>query len=661
MSQYSYKFEDERYVIYENSSPLTTPSGNIVTTLYEPLADRILLDLNRYGMNFRSASSILSWHFTMIDNFAEMGRKRVIETMIDSFLTHIDWTCLENHGKPWFKRFGDWYNRRVSIAQWLSEITLMQLTAACCIGNAYESLNISLTLALIVENYTGGERDNHLREVAHLIADTYQFGDFEEIYYDFKTFEMYYGFHFEEDGATLNGIIDICEDSDEELDIDDLTGHSVTIEQLIGRNFVHYINFEPDENLSTSVSVDALKLDISTEDEYIESDDENEDEFGEDDCDENDYLGDYLPDDCWVKRYVDDEDPDICYLMYMVVNDDGSIEDSGCIEETTSRFGGGGLFFMIPQLSYSSSITYDYTSYPCDKVLDDLHLLFSGKFISNNFTFIGKKLPQSMIDAGGNGGSNTNYTFALQSAYRLAYMHMSIDTDEQGIINQMHYSTYQSSGNAYGDMFSRPVSLSDRADEAMDMLLHIYDMYADDELDSESTTEDTNINNILQYKNKWFPILEEIKEKLDIDTKWIESPGLASDIAVSLLFDKTLKREDIIKNAFDETLNLSNSDNVEDIYTVCQRMANLCISLDYAPAGLWFGSFCEEILEKYEDAQYWYNKAASFGNGIAMYKVGMLYLNKKVALPETTSLKRCFTDAVAHGVAEAQIILDTYF
>ena len=59
----------------------------------------------------------------------------------------------------------------------------------------------------------------------------------------------------------------------------------------------------------------------------------------------------------------------------------------------------------------------------------------------------------------------------------MAYMHMSVDTSEDGIIEDFAYSTYRSTGNSYGDMFSRPESLSDRTDEAMDMLLYIYDKY----------------------------------------------------------------------------------------------------------------------------------------------------------------------------------------
>ena len=57
MSNYSYKQEGDRYVIYDGDTILTTPAGNNVTTLYKPLADRILKDLNRYGMSFHSTEN----------------------------------------------------------------------------------------------------------------------------------------------------------------------------------------------------------------------------------------------------------------------------------------------------------------------------------------------------------------------------------------------------------------------------------------------------------------------------------------------------------------------------------------------------------------------------------------------------------------------------
>ena len=67
---------------------------------------------------------------------------------------------------------------------------------------------------------------------------------------------------------------------------------------------------------------------------------------------------------------------------------------------------------------------------------------------------------------------------------------MSIDTSEEGVIEDMSYSTYQSSGSAYGDMFSRPTSYPDRRDEAFDMLLYIYDMYTNEELEHMKSEEE---------------------------------------------------------------------------------------------------------------------------------------------------------------------------
>ena len=486
MSDYSYKQEGDRYVIYDGDTILTTPAGNNVTTLYKPLADRILKDLNRYGMSFHSADSILAWHFTAIDNFAPMGHARVEQILASSFLRTVDWTCKEQHGAEWKKAFGKWSNRQEQIQEWLSKATIMQMTAACCIGNAYHSINLALTLAIIMEKYAGDERHAAFEALAELIEDNSFYGPKSDMMNDFKTFELYYGIHLDEEGRILDDIIDNDPDEDEEeIDVDDLSEFSVTVEQLIGRNFYHYTDCELDESQPAAYDFSELVLDES-DDEDEDDDDEEGDEDAYEDEDENDKsegLADYLPDDCWVKRFVDDDDPNTFYLLYIVLNEDGKIEYSGCIEETSQQMGGGGFFFMIPGMEMPSVKSYDYNSYPPEKVIDDLRLLFKGRALPLDFSFVGKRLPQAMIDEGGNGGSDTEYTYAIQSAFRLAYMHMSVDTTEDGVVEDFSYSTYQSSGSAYGDMFSRPTCFSDRKDEAMDMLLHIYDMYTDEELE----------------------------------------------------------------------------------------------------------------------------------------------------------------------------------
>lgn len=478
MGNYYYKSENNKFIIYDGDNVLTTPSGKAVVTIYETLAKRIVFDLERYGMNFRSISSILSWHFTMIDNFAPREHAEVEDILFNSFLTRNDWTCRERHGADWSRVFGSWNERQHCIEQWLKKATHMQMTAACCIGNAYESINLAFVLAVVLENYEDEERDAQLRNVAQLLADTYEFGPFDDIYDSFKTFELYYGIHLKTDGAiACYAFPNKCEDDEfSDLDIDVLDEYQVTTEQLVGRNYYHYTNCQVDENQPAKHPIGDINL--SDVEYYDEEDCEEDDEHEEDSSSE---LKELLPEDCWVKRIVDEEDPHTCYLIYLVV-EDGYIEDSGCIEENSQSFGGGSFFFTIPGMDLEGEKTYEYNSYPPEFVVDELRLLLKGKSIPLDFAFIGKRLPQKIINAGGNGGSNTEYTYALQSAYRMAYMHMSVDTSEDGIIEDFTYSTYRSTGNSYGDMFSRPESLSDRTDEAMDMLLYIYDKYTDEEL-----------------------------------------------------------------------------------------------------------------------------------------------------------------------------------
>lgn len=455
--------------------------------MYETVADRILLDLNRYGMNFHSVDSILAWHFTLIDNFAPMGHERVERILAGSFLRTTDWTCKENRGADWYKAFGKWSMRKEQIVEWLEKATIMQMTAACCIGNAYNSINLALTLAIIMEKYTGHDRTRAFDVLAKLIEDNSYYGPYVDIIRDFNTFSLYYGIHLDEEGPILDDIIADEDDVDteEELDVDDLEGRTVTVEQLVGRNYYHYTDCEMDRVQPASYTLSDIDMDESEEELEIKDEDEDEEENEEanenDYSDESDDLGDYLPDDCWVKRFVDDNDPNTCYLLYLSLDEDGNIDDSGCISELSQRMGAGNFIFTVPGMELPSIKYYEYESYPPDKVVEDLRSMFKGRVLPLDFSFKGKRLPQAMIEADGNGGSSTEYTYALHSAYRLAYMHISIDTDENDVIEDFSYSTYQSSGSDFGDMFSRPEQINDSKNEIIEMLLYIIDQYTDEE------------------------------------------------------------------------------------------------------------------------------------------------------------------------------------
>lgn len=453
-----------------------TPAGNAVRTSYRDLADRILNDLDRLGYNYRSPESILAWHFTMIDNFSRMDHSDVEEILDQSFMQRNDWTFEENQDdESWTAVFGEEESRNDIIREWLSNCTHMQLTAACCIGNAYHSINIAFVLARLMENYEGDKLKQKFIHLARQIAESSVYGPAEDIIGDFTTFELYYGIHLNEEGKIIN------EELDDDGESDKYVGSKVSVDDLIGRNFYLYCDGKKEESQPFELNLPDLELDTESDD-VMTDEDEDEDEDEEEDyfSDEDDDLADYLPEKCWVKRISAVEDGYEAYhLIALSIDDDGHIDTITIILEEVQRMGNG--WFMIPCMELEGTSSYEEMDYYPDDVIKELDLLVKHRSLSKDFSFVGKRLPQAMIDEGGNGGSNTEYTYALQSAYRMAYMHMSIDTDENGIIENFDYSSYQSSGSSYGDMFSRPQYYSDRFDEAVDMLLHILDQYTDQE------------------------------------------------------------------------------------------------------------------------------------------------------------------------------------
>lgn len=467
MSNYNIKQIDKGYVICDGQTPLYTKGGNKLATIYKPIADRLLKDLNEQGYEARTIKSILSWHFTTIDLLSPWGKDQSVEFIESTWCEQPDWTCEQNRDSAWHDLFGSWSDRSSKISMWLSKATIMQLSAIAVIANEYESVNLAFELARIMESYPKGDsRDKSFEYVAKVFSPAVSKHTKAELYDIFKLFELYYGIHLDSDGIIIGDPIKDCLVEEMEVSQEDnkQAEYSIRMEMLVGRNYYHYTDGTRDNQQPLICMLPDISVDESNEDE------------------EDDTYCKLLPANCWVKRFVDDEDPFIAYLSYLIIDDNGMIEKRGCITETSQRLGGGGLFFMLPGIELPMEKSYSVCSLIPDKVEDDYRLLISGKALPLDYSFIGKRLPQKMIDEGGNGGSITDYTYALQSAYRLAYMHMSISTTKDGVIEDFDYSTYQSSGSSYGDLFSRPVLYSDRKDEAMDMLLYLYDMYTEKEL-----------------------------------------------------------------------------------------------------------------------------------------------------------------------------------
>ena len=147
-----------------------------------------------------SADSVLPWHYTMVENFARMEHRDVENVLIDSFINRYDWTYTVDLDHEWGELFGERGTRESEIMEWLKKITHMQMTAACCIGNAYHTINISYILAIIMEKYDDEKRYEMFEELSEIINDN---SDYFANVDDFKTFELYYGIHLKEEGHVI--------------------------------------------------------------------------------------------------------------------------------------------------------------------------------------------------------------------------------------------------------------------------------------------------------------------------------------------------------------------------------------------------------------------------------------------------------------------------
>ena len=190
------------FFIDEDEEYATTPRGSVLKTSYLELAERILEDLDTFGPDDFSADSILPWHYTMVENFSKMEHKQVEDVLADSFINRYDWTYVTDvEDTEWKDIWGVRGIREGEIMEWLSKITHMQMTAACCIGNAYHTINLSYMLATIMEKYEGEEREAKFNDLADFVGENSEFYASVD---DFKNFELYYGIHLKENGNVIN-------------------------------------------------------------------------------------------------------------------------------------------------------------------------------------------------------------------------------------------------------------------------------------------------------------------------------------------------------------------------------------------------------------------------------------------------------------------------
>ena len=130
-----------------------------------------------------------------------------------------------------------------------------------------------------------------------------------------------------------------------------------------------------------------------------------------------------------------------------------------------------------------------------------------------------------------------------------------------------------------------------------------------------------------------------------------------SDIYVKALFDHSIDINQLRQTKFSECIESYKDGGLDAIEQSVLRILGLGQAQDYVPAILWLGAFSEKILEDFDEAAYYYRRAASLDSGEGMFLYGMLMLNEKIPTPPNVSVKRCFTDAAEHGVSEAHEII----
>lgn len=180
-----------------------TPGGVILSTAYEELASRILEDLDSFGPEYMGGDSVLPWHYTMVEHFSKMDHAAVEKMLDDSFLKKTDWSLDANVTAGNVRElFGMRDDKRRLIRDWLSKCTIMQMTAACCIGNSFHSLNIAYILAEYMEKYDENEMEGRMLLLANAVAQLTNDVPFDVIA-TMMVFKLYYGIHLKENGNII--------------------------------------------------------------------------------------------------------------------------------------------------------------------------------------------------------------------------------------------------------------------------------------------------------------------------------------------------------------------------------------------------------------------------------------------------------------------------
>ena len=201
--------KEKVYVVFKGDDILKTPSGKPATTMYLPVAEVLLKDWKEQGYgSYTSPTSLLSFHFTLLDYFAKMSKPDILD-MLNSMNWEKSWTlngCPS--GNPdimmkWMAYFGDGRLRVEQIREWLQNQTTMQLAASVCIYNAFMDFNVPFCWAFFVERVSEDEHRKAMEDFYEFYRHIDDEFDYASFYIIFERFRLYYGIHFKEKGGHL--------------------------------------------------------------------------------------------------------------------------------------------------------------------------------------------------------------------------------------------------------------------------------------------------------------------------------------------------------------------------------------------------------------------------------------------------------------------------
>lgn len=160
---YTYQERDGQYHMLKHMQALMTVAGKQVIAGYLALAQALIRDLHEFGEGYTDPSSIVTFHYTMLDLIWDVPVEKLMEPLINAIDQHKDWTMdtryddIETLG-VYYSLFGLCDDKRIAkIQSWIRSLTRTQL---CAVLVARDSLSVNLLFNL-AEMVAACELDNY--------------------------------------------------------------------------------------------------------------------------------------------------------------------------------------------------------------------------------------------------------------------------------------------------------------------------------------------------------------------------------------------------------------------------------------------------------------------------------------------------------------------